>query len=252
VRVAGVVELRLESQVLETTAEHPYYARGKGWTPAGRLAAGDCVWTEERRWQAVVAVTDGGLQTVYNFRVADYHTYFVSATQDAPAVWAHNAYEVVRGAEGNVVLTEEQVQQRVAGMLQMIGHTPEQAAAVAQRYAGTVMANGKVRVLPGNELHDNLLAYIQQGEGGVLPQGNWVEPPGWRLPENGVWTGVPGHSDFIPDNPTALGIDWGEAIPFRGGRVNFSRWAEYEFTSQRVLTGNRNIDPNAMHQEAAR
>jgi hypothetical protein len=253
VRLAAIWYVQLPGQVLETTAEHPFDVWGKGWTPTAMLNVGDWLRTRSGGWVRVEAVGDTGtVQTVYNFRLADYHTYFVSADEDAPAVWAHNAYEAMRDAEGNGVLTAEQVQQRVAGMLQAIGHTPEQAAAIAQRYAGTVKANGKVRVLPGNELHDNLLAYIQQGGGTVQPPGNWVEPPGWRLPENGVWTGVPGHSDFIPDNPTALGISLGEAIPFRGGRVDFSRWAEYEFISQQVLTGDRNIEPNAMHQGTAR
>lgn len=33
---------------------------------------------------------------VYNFRIADYHTYFVGAPGAAVAVWAHNAYRVAR------------------------------------------------------------------------------------------------------------------------------------------------------------
>jgi hypothetical protein len=121
-----------------------------------------------------------------------------------------------------------------------------------------VKNNYKTRSLPGNELHDNLLAYLQNGGGKLQPEGDWERPrPGgrgktWQLPENGVWTGKPGHSDFIPDNPTELGIGIGEPIPFRNGRVDFSRWAEYEFASTKPLTGDRNIDTNRMHQEMAK
>ena len=36
----------------------------------------------------------GEYETVYNVRVADYHTYFVGAADWGFAVWAHNAYQL--------------------------------------------------------------------------------------------------------------------------------------------------------------
>ena len=73
VRVASVWHLRVEGQVLETTAEHPFDARGRGWTATAQLQAGDWLRTEEGGWLRVEAVTaTGEVATVYNFRVADY------------------------------------------------------------------------------------------------------------------------------------------------------------------------------------
>ncbi|HMP60798.1 MAG TPA: polymorphic toxin-type HINT domain-containing protein [Gemmatales bacterium] len=53
---------------------------------------GDWLLTATGRWLMVEEVHDTGeVQTVYNFEVADHHTYFVG-TPDWPAlVWVHNA-----------------------------------------------------------------------------------------------------------------------------------------------------------------
>ncbi len=48
---------------------------------------GDVVWAEDG-WATVLGVEDTGeTQTVYNFEVDGYHTYFVGEA----GVWAHNA-----------------------------------------------------------------------------------------------------------------------------------------------------------------
>src|SRR5262249_13199621 len=82
----------------------------------------------------------------------------------------------------------------------------------------------------------------------------WGRPtnPKWRLPESGKWSGQHGHSYFIPDDPVSLGLEPGEVVPFRQGRADFSWWAEYEFTSEEPLMGNRNTEQNTMHQETAK
>jgi intein/homing endonuclease len=36
-----VLELFVNGRLLETTEEHPFFAVGKGWTPARDLLAGD-------------------------------------------------------------------------------------------------------------------------------------------------------------------------------------------------------------------
>jgi len=92
-RVAHVWHLQAGSQLLETTAEHPYYALGKEWTATALLEVGDWLWTDENRWVRFEAVSDSGrVETVYNFRVADYHTYFVGSSEWGFSVWAHNTY----------------------------------------------------------------------------------------------------------------------------------------------------------------
>ena len=77
-------------RVIDTTQEHPFYVRGKGWTPARELKEGDLVRTVDG-WVPVTKVVDTGrYETVYNLRVADYHTYFVGTPEWGFAVWAHN------------------------------------------------------------------------------------------------------------------------------------------------------------------
>jgi hypothetical protein len=57
----------------------------------------------------------------------------------------------------------------------------------------------------------------------------WKAPSWWVLPEEGTWTGPRGHSDFIPNNPEALGVPPGTRIPFRRGFIDLSAWAQDEF-----------------------
>ncbi len=60
------------------------------------------------------------------------------------------------------------------------------------------------------------------GKFGKSYPGSWVRPKRWRLPKNGSWKGLPGHSDFIPSNPTALGLKEGDVVPFKCGYPDFS------------------------------
>jgi len=96
VRVAPVLNLHVGAHVIRTTGEHPFYALGRGWVFAQELAVGDKLSTHEGRWVAVEGVTDSGeVTTVYNVRVADYHTYFVGCAEWGFSVWAHNLLSCV-------------------------------------------------------------------------------------------------------------------------------------------------------------
>jgi hypothetical protein len=77
--------------VIEGTAEHPFYVYGKGWTPLAELQPGDWLRTDNG-WVQVGGVKDTGrVETVYNLRVADHHTYFVGTPEWGFGIWAHNA-----------------------------------------------------------------------------------------------------------------------------------------------------------------
>jgi hypothetical protein len=93
VREALVMHLHLpHGVVIRTTAEHPFYADGKGWVACQELSAGDRLLCEDGSWVAVGEVFDTGCwETVYNLRVADFHTYFVGCDEWGFSVWAHNA-----------------------------------------------------------------------------------------------------------------------------------------------------------------
>jgi hypothetical protein len=88
---ALLLHLRVAGQLIRTTGQHPFFVRGKGWTAAAELRKGDQLRGHDDRWHAVETVTEtGDMTTVYNVRVADYHTYFVGRRDWRFSAWAHN------------------------------------------------------------------------------------------------------------------------------------------------------------------
>jgi hypothetical protein len=93
VRVAVVRDLRVDGQVIRTTEEHPFYVLGKGWVKAAFLEAGNLLVSHDGQVRAVEGLSDTrSVETVYNLRVAEYHTYFVGSPEWGFSVWAHNSY----------------------------------------------------------------------------------------------------------------------------------------------------------------
>lgn len=89
---AEIVELRIQGQTLRTTAPHPVFVHGKGWTPVGELSPGDKLSTSSQDWIEVEGIEfTRQVEPVYNFRVADFHTYFVQSKAWDFGVWVHNA-----------------------------------------------------------------------------------------------------------------------------------------------------------------
>jgi RHS repeat-associated protein len=80
--------IELEGETIETTREHPFWVRGKGWIEAGNLVEGDKVTTREKGELVIQRITvKTGEYKVYNLKVKDIHTYFVSDSK----VLVHNA-----------------------------------------------------------------------------------------------------------------------------------------------------------------
>ncbi|MCO6044517.1 HINT domain-containing protein [Aeoliella sp. ICT_H6.2] len=76
----------------QTNQRETLFVQGQGWTAAGELQPGDLVSTATGEWLPVQAVTDTHQSvTVYNFRVSEYHTYFIAPADLAFDVWVHNA-----------------------------------------------------------------------------------------------------------------------------------------------------------------
>ena len=91
-RTGRVLHLHLpDGKLIRTTPEHPFFVYVKGWTEAGALEAGDEIRTGSG-WTTVEEVFDTGCyETVYNLRVAEWHTYFVGEQGWSFVAWAHNA-----------------------------------------------------------------------------------------------------------------------------------------------------------------
>lgn len=90
VRASPLLALRVCGREIRTTNEHPFYVQGKG--PGCSRRATSCGRpTADGRWLPVESIADtGDVATVYNFRVAEYHTYYVGSPHWGFAVWSHN------------------------------------------------------------------------------------------------------------------------------------------------------------------
>ena len=77
--------------MIRVTPKHPFYVRGRGWTAAVELRAGDELRTSADGWVAVGSVVENGsTEPVFNFTVAGLHTYFVRNEARSAAVLVHN------------------------------------------------------------------------------------------------------------------------------------------------------------------
>jgi hypothetical protein len=95
IREAFLLNLYVGGQLIQTTSEHPFYVKGFGWLPAGELKPGDEFSTSDGNWIVVERIEEAGKwATVYNLRVADFHTYFLGHCNWDFSVWAHNTYRV--------------------------------------------------------------------------------------------------------------------------------------------------------------
>ncbi|MGL6094837.1 MAG: polymorphic toxin-type HINT domain-containing protein, partial [Fimbriiglobus sp.] len=91
-RTAAVLTVAAGGTEIGTTAEHPFWVVGKGWTKARELAAGDRLVGHDGTETRVERVEDTGrFEVVYNLEVDEDHTYFVGADGWGRSVWAHNA-----------------------------------------------------------------------------------------------------------------------------------------------------------------
>ncbi|MBN1123430.1 MAG: Hint domain-containing protein [Sedimentisphaerales bacterium] len=86
-QVNGLVLVEAGEEVIETTAEHPFWVVGSGWIPAKDLQPGFMLQTLEGDILPIddVCLRPGPI-TVYNFEVEDAHDYFVSIE----AILVHN------------------------------------------------------------------------------------------------------------------------------------------------------------------
>lgn len=84
-----LVHVTVKGETISATPDHPFYVSKKGFVKAINLRAGDILWTVNGEYVVVEKVQHEILESpvkVFNFRVADNHTYFVGNN----AVGVHN------------------------------------------------------------------------------------------------------------------------------------------------------------------
>src|SRR5581483_9846950 len=118
--------------IIRTTPEHPFYVQGKGWTETKELQVGDVLVGADGQTIPVQDILDTGTcEPVYNFRVADHHTYFVGSAAWGFSVWAHNACVTPVARPGMAPTTVNGY--RVYGTAQVTGPGTNHAAAITNR-----------------------------------------------------------------------------------------------------------------------
>lgn len=91
---AEIVELHVGDQVIRVTKEHRFFVEHEGWMPVAEMVPGNRIATDLSSWKRVDNIVESGeIVPVHNFRVADYHTYFVGSEEWGFAAWTHNCYE---------------------------------------------------------------------------------------------------------------------------------------------------------------
>ena len=76
-----LVHVFVNGEEIITTPSHPFYSPVKGWTDAIHLRAGDILVLVNGEYVVIEWIQHEILEspvTVYNFQVADYHTYYVT------------------------------------------------------------------------------------------------------------------------------------------------------------------------------
>jgi hypothetical protein len=86
-----LVDVAVSGQVVHASREHPFYVKGKGWTPAASLAVGDLLRSHDGRWLPVESIVDAGKSPVYNVRVEEHATFFVGGRDWGFSLWVYGA-----------------------------------------------------------------------------------------------------------------------------------------------------------------
>ncbi|MCC0567295.1 polymorphic toxin-type HINT domain-containing protein [Brevibacillus borstelensis] len=86
--VEETYNITVGDEVITTTDEHPFWIVGKGWVESKNLTVGDVLTTTDGKELAIEKIeVKKEHKTVYNFKVRDFHTYFVSNL----GIWTHNS-----------------------------------------------------------------------------------------------------------------------------------------------------------------
>ena len=85
-----VVHVKINNESFTCTEEHPFYVEGKGWVNASALRPGMVVWLSDGTKTIIQDVWIEYLAeaiAVFNFKVDDFHTYFIGYS----GILVHNA-----------------------------------------------------------------------------------------------------------------------------------------------------------------
>jgi hypothetical protein len=187
VRTGRIWVLRVSGRVIRTTGEHPVHVvEDTKWRPVCELKVGDRLSSDNEVCGVVEEVYDtGAYETVYNLRIADFHTYFVGSQEWGWSVWAHNLYgpEFQRRInELDPNMTENQARSFLAQMRRN-GSAPE--AAVAMERSLLRRATERLDLPDNDATRATIRRIIQEGLSDSHGQGRLNEADVVRLLQEG-------------------------------------------------------------------
>ena len=233
VRVAPVMELVVRGQVITTTAEHPFYVAGEErFVPAGELTLEDQLVDSQGRPIAIdaIRVTDR-LITVYNLRVADFHTYFVGGKLWQFDAWVHNANYNARAFAGERqarTLLEKRDYEILATLSNRNGNGPD---IIARNKKGKLRffevkttQNGDIGLSPAQRKGSQAYVWEQL----QLAAGNVKHKQEWRWADGNLR----GHhvrsfaQDLIDELDAIAGSVGKGDTAIKGAVIKFANWSE--------------------------
>ena len=155
-------------EVIDSTPQHPFYVEGKGWVEASALHAGMTIWFANGTKGTVEDISNEGLEepvTVYNFEVADFHTYFVGEC----GVLVHNACTKLEDGTVVVTVSEDKYPESAQHAQEAIENGQPEVLTIDRNGASDrrkEALNGQTRV-PGMDLDEYPPAMFAEGGSGA-------------------------------------------------------------------------------------
>jgi hypothetical protein len=209
-----ILELRVGGRVIRGTAEHPFFRESDGWVALNQLRVGDRLKLEDGSWTTIEGIQDTGVYAaVYNFRVSEYHTYFVGCDEWGFAVWSHNqACANIAEFEARYGSTMFSVGPRGARIkASFLEHSAAAKTAIWEAYQ--MGATGRLPGVLGRGR--TVIAFMNDHPTGYKSLVNRLlgsQPEGWNLGANKAW--IRG------------GIDSGRSFRLVSPPISTSRMAE--------------------------
>nr|WP_277600919.1 polymorphic toxin-type HINT domain-containing protein [Paenibacillus whitsoniae] len=186
------------NELITTTDEHPFWIHSKGWVVAKDLVVGDLFETSDGSYLAVDKIeVKAQHTTVYNFRVKDFHTYYVSNLK----ILTHNSscpdYKNNVTGKRSATINSGTNSARLANALESVGFTrpdPDYSRGIQNWEAH--------HIIPAGESFPSAISARE-----ILKEFH-IDV---NSPTNGVW---------LPKNPgeAFTSVEWSDSIASHNGR----------------------------------
>ncbi|WGU94451.1 polymorphic toxin-type HINT domain-containing protein [Paenibacillus dendritiformis] len=163
--VEETYNITVGGEVITTTDEHPFWIVGTGWVESKDLVVGDVVTTSGGNELAIEKIEiKKEYKTVYNFKVKDFHTYFVSNL----GIWTHNKCgfenKTTKGFRKSYDKLPKDLQKQADEKFKLLKENPDLPGLNFEKLKGfdskySVRINDQYRAI--GELKDNVMTWTE-------------------------------------------------------------------------------------------